>query len=545
MSFHCYSGSKRNIDSNDGSANAKRGIGLLLDAAQYINSLGSTPYQGPTINIKCGSNQCYKKNEQTYKEPPTPVSQSPPVTKNGEQGVCVPPALCVPVHDPNLPPNPGSQNNTQPFQDKNTTPQSQQTQQAQLTTPTQQNQPNQQSQQSQQSTQTGPTNPQNPTCDCSPKTIAPSALPWLGDLSRDWTSKCSQPPPPIAPVCNENWTKVALEGQSFTFNENVDLAYGPEPYTGTNDNYRYNVQGTVIFNNATFGDPAVNQIKAGFYRCATGINPPPPPEPPVDPGTGGLIQYTPSYTQATNIGAPCIEAGTQAANWNKGHDPDGINWISRDNWRAAEWDGVKFNPCGKTTAQICAFCFPSYNTMRGLRELYYSQNPLPFQDPKHPTIAEVDNWNVKVVQHFRDLIGAPVKVVPSKCEFLRAHWSNERQWTRVWDTKYPTDTCLNFTNPHCGAGFIPSCADQQPYLNGGPCCTSTAGAEGIFTTKTDLPWSIKLARVIADTVCREGLSGHSGPFVGREYMGLSFVCMGASTVVRAKWSGRLEGISCP
>jgi len=270
-------------------------------------------------------------------------------------------------------------------------------------------------------------------------------------------------------------------------------------------------------------------------------------------GGGGRInvpplevkQYTPANTESKNIGVPCMEAATALSlKVNKGHDPDGITWLDYTNW--PKWDGVPLNTCGKTTNEICKWVFPSINTMRGLRDLFYSLKPPPFADNTKPTIAEIDTWNIQVIQHFRNLIGAKQEIKPDRCLFLRAYWGDERKLTDIWNQKYPVDTCVGSTNEHCGATFLPSCQDQLPYLDGNPCCdTLPAGAEGVFSVKMDLPWSIKLSRVIGDTLCREGLTGHTGPFVGRELVGLSFACQDGSHIVRAKWGGNLQPLSCP
>lgn len=280
-------------------------------------------------------------------------------------------------------------------------------------------------------------------------------------------------------------------------------------------------------------------------------------------------QFTPKGISPL-VGNDCIEDSTNLsliATYKKGekigqkantsHDPDGVTWISKDQWDNAKWDGVPINVCGKSREQICSFVFPNGapgkpgNTMRGLRELFYKINP--FADNMHPTVEEIDAWNVKVIQHFRNLIGATMQVKPDKCLFLKSQWQSERQFTKAWDTKYPGPVdednplfgpCLPGSAEHCGARFLPSCSDQAPFLNGGKCCELTGGAEGIFTVNKDIPWSIKLSRVIASTLCTEGLGGHTGPFYGRELVGLSFVCQGDSQILRAKWSGGLTGIDC-
>ena len=179
--------------------------------------------------------------------------------------------------------------------------------------------------------------------------------------------------------------------------------------------------------------------------------------------------------------------------------------------------------------------------MLGLREVYDTVQP--FKDPKNPTVAEIDNWNVRVIQHFRDLIGAPTKVVADRCLFLQTQWAQERKYSTIWDTKYPNGTCVGSTNAHCGAGFIPSCLDQRPYSTDGICCTRTQMSEGMFTVNADLPWSIKLTRIIGSMICT-GDWAHLGPFMIRPNVGLSFACIGGSQVLRGGWNGTGVGVGC-
>lgn len=246
------------------------------------------------------------------------------------------------------------------------------------------------------------------------------------------------------------------------------------------------------------------------------------------------------------VGASCIEDSTRVA-LNKlvsSHAPNDITWITLAQWEAARWDGKPFNTCGKPIAEVIKFVFPSNNTMRGLRELFYETRP--FADNVRPTVAEIDAWNVKVIQHFRNLIGAKVPVSADRCLFLRAQWASEKATTTVWDTA-ASGTCQGVKgNPHCGATFLPTCEEQLQYSKGnpGPCCGLTAGAEGIFTVNKDLPWSIKLSRLILQTMHTDGLGSHTGPFVGREFVGLGFSCLGTANRVVAKWNGRLEGLGC-
>jgi hypothetical protein len=240
------------------------------------------------------------------------------------------------------------------------------------------------------------------------------------------------------------------------------------------------------------------------------------------------------------------------------HDPDGIPWIPRSSW--IPWDGVTtINPCTSTKAQLMAFIFPppgGINTMRGLRERFYEVNP--YADNSNPTVAEIENWNIEIIRHFRRLLGFNQTTHPvynNKCLYLRAAWSEERARTNYWSTKYPNGTLdgssgpctIPFsTNAHCGGGFILNAEDQTPYLcpiDMAP-CTATTGAEGIININTDIPWSIKISRIIGGFLNTDGIGSHTGPFIGREYFGSAWYMNGGNTTFRGKWSGKLNA-TCP
>ena len=59
------------------------------------------------------------------------------------------------------------------------------------------------------------------------------------------------------------YVKVADEGQSYTFDDLVDVAYGAAGGWA----FRTGVTGPITFNNATFGDPLVGTLKGGYYRA--------------------------------------------------------------------------------------------------------------------------------------------------------------------------------------------------------------------------------------------------------------------------------------
>lgn len=287
---------------------------------------------------------------------------------------------------------------------------------------------------------------------------------------------------------------------------------------------------------------------------------PPPVIPP--PPTATCPSLHPSNTVPGRM-SQVDEVNAQTAYVNsKGqkHDPDGITWITPGMW--TPWDGVTtINPCTSTKQQLLAFIFPkpgggfNVNTMRGLRELFYQVQP--FADYQNPTVAEIEAWNIEVIRHFRRLLGFNETTHPvsnHKCTYLKAAWAEERARTNYWTSTYPGTldsadgpcTTPYSSNEHCGAGFLPSATDQIPYLcpNTMSPCTAMSGAEGVSNINTDIPWAIKLGRIIGQYLASDGIGGHTGPFVGRQYFGSAWFVNGGSTLARTKWSGALAP-TCP
>lgn len=230
------------------------------------------------------------------------------------------------------------------------------------------------------------------------------------------------------------------------------------------------------------------------------------------------------------------------------HAPAGIGWIPSSAWTSATWDGTPYDVTGKSKAQICNWVFPTSNTMRGLRQLYEAAPP--FANPVNPTVGEIDLWNIKVINHFRALFGIG-PITPSLRLYAEAQWSTERRWTNKWNSyasngTLPYGPCPN-SNPHCGATFLPSTADQVGniqnfgWYSSGLLPTSSVResvAEALGGVNTNIPWSIKLARVIAVFLCYEGLVGHTGPFLRRQKIGMIFHDIeDGTTQVRFKFGG--------
>lgn len=285
------------------------------------------------------------------------------------------------------------------------------------------------------------------------------------------------------------------------------------------------------------------------------VNPPPLP-PPV---TSECPTFHPSATIPGKMSqVDIVNAISQYTN-SKGyrHDPDGIPWLNSGSW--VPWDGITtINPCTSTKAQLMAFIFPppgGVNTMRGIRELFY--RVAPFADNQNPTVTEIENWNIEVIRHFRKLLGFSQSTHPvsnHKCTYLKAAWAEERARTNYWSTAYPEGTLngpmgpcdIPFPPQHCGASFILNPSDQTPYLCPSTMapCTAGGGAEGLSNINTDIPWSIKLSRIIGQYLNSDGIGAHTGPFVGREYFGSAWFMNGGNTSARTKWSGNLAR-TCP
>lgn len=225
------------------------------------------------------------------------------------------------------------------------------------------------------------------------------------------------------------------------------------------------------------------------------------------------------------------------------HSPDGIDWLDSSVWE--DWDGTAYDPSQHSKADFAKLICPTGDKVRGIRTLFYEHNP--FADLKNPTKAEVDEWHRLALNHVRAMVGytaAEYQIQPDKCLHLRALWSDERMWSRMWDATYE-GTCEGDTNPHCGAGFIPSVSDQQPYLPADiESCGTRAGSEGLFNAaKANIPWSIKWSRPFCQTLGAEGFwGGHTGPWFHRSLFGWSWWDgdtgnANSNAGLRAKWSG--------
>ena len=241
-------------------------------------------------------------------------------------------------------------------------------------------------------------------------------------------------------------------------------------------------------------------------------------------------------------------------------------------WTGTDWNGIPIaNPSGRTFEELCAFIRPKPGEplqFLGLKQKFDQVKP--FADNTAPTVAEIDNWHREVILHFRNLLGNPNPMKPDARLFLECRWSDERKHSQVWDVAYPNpDKIGKAPGPchwpdgrraggaHCGEIFWPGTPERvaaiaaEPYKNDfvkypefvnypGETTYATATAlasqtAGIMETYAWIPWSLRLASVIAHFICTEGTTGHAGPYIGTERrrtaFGVSFWHTGGDKVL--------------
>jgi hypothetical protein len=311
--------------------------------------------------------------------------------------------------------------------------------------------------------------------------------------------------------------------------------------------------------NKYFSGPAVQGTNPAIPGAPGGINP---------PVTGD--QRTPdhtvtgSMTEAQMIDS--ITAASQAAPHIFSQDPDGHSHVLPWMWARGVWDGIAINPNSMTQSELCTWLKPvqeeNHYVIRGIRELFYEKKP--FQNIEFPTPREIDLWNIEVVRHFRRLMGINVPANLDARLELEARWASERKWTRDWDGIYPLDCaggttkggpcgpCWNgtaaadTTGGHCGAAFFPNATDRGAYIAAAPYMNNLAtypelsgyttrrgASEGVSAIGVEVPWSLKLAMIIANWICEEGRTGHPGPYVAdvpRQTMGFDWWWLGTGGV---------------
>jgi hypothetical protein len=304
------------------------------------------------------------------------------------------------------------------------------------------------------------------------------------------------------------------------------------------------------------------------------LPPPPPPPPPEDPIFNappiGLDVEPKQYTsecppnQLTSdcmlnrMGPGMRPDKTASQPGNLGHDPrgyragfDGGRTPTDSQWAASAWDGIPFEN-GKwrekpmnaaRKAEVGKWLTPVEGGMiRGIHDLYYNSDPIPFLDKFNPTTAEIDAWNIRAINHVRALLGEPVMVQPDATLYLETKWADEMSYDTKWHAKYG-DQCPN-GGGHCGADFQPDSADRlaeimcAPYYGdyvkypelkdyhifapGRPKNRGTGDSP--VSTDLRIPWSLRLAVMFVNNIKREGYEGHPGPFLTRRWVGMHWGC---------------------
>lgn len=357
-------------------------------------------------------------------------------------------------------------------------------------------------------------------------------------LATEDDGSCLYDPPPI--TCTTEWVEIASDGQTLTFSEQVDVAYGYDLSSDPPPAYKFNVTGPIEFSNTSFGSSFLGGVKKGWFRCAATT-------------PSGEGQYIPKTSISPVTADDMIRSITNVSGVTGGkHDPDSIPWISTTAWNTAKWDGVPFDPTGKTKAQICAWFRPtgSAYVFRGIREKFYQVNP--FADNAAPTTQEIENWNLEVIRHFRALLGITTPVQYNARLQLECTWSIERSRTRAWDTKYPltggnygetNGPCflpppggfIDVAGGHCGDAFFPNATDRDTYISSAPYNSDFAmypelanyasrysQTGGNVAGNNYIPWCIKLPTLLSTFICSDGLQDHTGPFMGRTEVGLGW-----------------------
>lgn len=206
-----------------------------------------------------------------------------------------------------------------------------------------------------------------------------------------------------------------------------------------------------------------------------------------------------------------------------------------------QWDGTPLDRIGKTNAELCAFVkpdgpWPSNFIYKGLLQRYREVQP--FADEVNPTVEEIDMWNLEVINHFRKLLGVPGTMLPDARLYIECRLADERKYTTAWDAAYPSGTCPPGSGAHCGWRFFPSAGERAPYIADIPYNNDFVKypeldgytmlynqSEGIAPVHHWIPWGVKLAHILTQWICTEGIVGHPGPYFGnppRAYVGMSW-----------------------
>lgn len=361
------------------------------------------------------------------------------------------------------------------------------------------------------------------------------------DEADQWFSK---PPPVVDPIHGCTDPSATNYNPAATVDDGT-CEYGPPPVPGCTDPSatNYNPAATVDDGSCVFDPPPVSE---GF---------------------------TPSHTllSAPMSERDMINAATAFSNSDGRVRHQGVDGIIQNGATNIydyehpryQWDGVPIDRIGKTNAELCAFVkpdgvWPSNFIYKGLLQRYREVQP--FADEVNPTVEEIDMWNLEVINHFRNLLGVPGVMQPDARLYIECRLADERKYTTAWDASYPTGVgtdgpCPPGSAMHCGASFFPSQTDLAPYIAAAPYnsdfvkypeldgyTTRRGQSEGIAPTFHWIPWGVKLAHILTQWICTEGLTGHPGPYFGdppRATVGMSWwynpPATGGSVFYRGKY----------
>lgn len=227
-----------------------------------------------------------------------------------------------------------------------------------------------------------------------------------------------------------------------------------------------------------------------------------------------------------------------------------------------DWDGFTKKSLwiadSSTPAEVAAhrqdwydYIFPNVSSgnyvMRGLEQLYHTIEP--FEDETAPTIAEFENWNLQVLNHFRNLLDIPpASYDPSL--FLKTMWATERKRTGIWDAyggepNSAFGPCPPGSQIHCGETFVPSASDQSPYWNENYCgipgtvtdvlTGSDAGSATVGTWPNGTAFTA-MSRLLRTSFQGLSVTGHQGPFLLRPQLGYHIYGSDGAGF-RTKWNG--------
>lgn len=273
----------------------------------------------------------------------------------------------------------------------------------------------------------------------------------------------------------------------------------------------------------------------GGSKPSFGGWPTPAPLPPTVPFTPahnptGVQGHVPIQTRLNEYTNHGLSSALNAGQW---HDWDGTTTFPI--WFPSTYTAEEAAQHRKDWYE---FVFPmtsnSNYAIRGLKQLYEHYHP--FLDENAPTIAEFENWNSIVLNHFRRLSGLDV-AVPNEDLYIQVTLSEERKRTTYWDTLYPGTIdsaygpCTGGTNIHCGATFVPD--DYSLYFNSTPRSISTFSQSEVVLVDYNGSALMKMSRNLRVYFDRAksglAITGHSATFAFREKFGLG--------LTRSKWAG--------